>query len=96
LEIDLENGQHRNESGNPHYFTTAFFHRPDELRDEVSEARFHVNALIGVEGPVWSPSDLSHWSKPENRGTLLDLLRRVESEPELLGASAHLIVVGRK
>src|ERR1035441_9830470 len=31
LERDLSEGQHRNTTGNPSYFTDAFFHRPEEL-----------------------------------------------------------------
>ena len=96
LEKDLKDGQHRNESADPRYFTTAFFHRPEELKDEVAMAGFHPSALIGVEGPVWNPLDLSYWTMPENQTKLLDLLRSIESEPSLLGASAHLVAVGRK
>jgi 2-polyprenyl-3-methyl-5-hydroxy-6-metoxy-1,4-benzoquinol methylase len=32
LEQDLIDGQHRNPTGDPNFFTTAFFHRPEELR----------------------------------------------------------------
>ena len=34
-ERDLRDGQHRNPTGNPRYFTTTYFHRPEELRTEV-------------------------------------------------------------
>ena len=39
LEGDLASGQHRNPTGNPDYFTTAFFHRVEELEDEVGRSR---------------------------------------------------------
>ena len=32
---DLQNGQHRNDSGNIDYFTTAYFHRPEDLHQEM-------------------------------------------------------------
>ena len=38
LDQDLKTGQHRNETGNPDYFTTAFFHHPDEFRAELIDA----------------------------------------------------------
>ncbi len=32
---DLENGHHRNPTGNPNYFMDTFFHHPKELQDEL-------------------------------------------------------------
>src|SRR5580704_17851540 len=37
---DLEDGQHRNTTGNPIYFTDAYFHRPGELSRELLAPRF--------------------------------------------------------
>lgn len=93
----LRDGQHRNPTADARYFTTAFFHRPGELRNEVSEAGFDVEALLAVEGPAWLAAGFDAlWDDPRQRETLLALVRQVESAPELLGASAHLIAVGRK
>jgi SAM-dependent methyltransferase len=38
VERDLREGQHRNPTNHPGWFTTAFFHHPDELAAEVEEA----------------------------------------------------------
>lgn len=35
---DLADGVHRNPTGRPGWFTTGYFHRPEELRAEVEEA----------------------------------------------------------
>ncbi|MGA7320324.1 MAG: class I SAM-dependent methyltransferase, partial [Candidatus Sulfotelmatobacter sp.] len=40
LERDLAEGQHRNPTGNLNYFTDAFFHLPDELAGELTDAGF--------------------------------------------------------
>jgi ubiquinone/menaquinone biosynthesis C-methylase UbiE len=97
LAQDLQSGQHRNPIGGPEYFTTTFFHRPDELHREMQEAGFQVEKLVGVEGPAWHMSSFpAHWKAPEKRRLLLELLRTVEQEPALLGASAHLIGIARK
>jgi ubiquinone/menaquinone biosynthesis C-methylase UbiE len=48
---DLVDGQHRNPTGHPAYFTTAFFHHPGELRQEVQDAGFTGVQLLAVEGP---------------------------------------------
>ena len=54
---DLRDGQHRNATDKD-YFTTTFFHRPDELEAEVREAGFDLIELVGVEGPGWLLPDL--------------------------------------
>jgi ubiquinone/menaquinone biosynthesis C-methylase UbiE len=97
LKQDLRTGQHRNPTSRPDYFTTTFFHHPEELRHEMEEAGFQVEKLVGVEGPAWFMSSFpGHWQLPEKRQLLLDLLRTVEEDPSILGASAHPMGIGRK
>jgi ubiquinone/menaquinone biosynthesis C-methylase UbiE len=97
VERDVREGQHRNPTGRPEWFTTAYFHLPEELRDEVIEAGFKVEALVGIEGPAWVLPDLDTWLEdPLRRSRLLEAIRRVETEPSLLGATAHILVVGRR
>ena len=97
VERDLADGQHRNETGKPEYFTTAFFHHPVELSAEVEESGFALAGLFAIEGPgAFLPDFQARWSDEKARGRLLDLLRRVESEPSLVGASPHLLAVGRR
>jgi ubiquinone/menaquinone biosynthesis C-methylase UbiE len=94
---DLLDGQHRNDTKDPDYFTTAYFHRPEDLRAELSEAGFHDVTVLGVEGPAWMLPDFdSHWSDPALRRDIFDVARSLESEQSILGASAHLLGVGRK
>jgi ubiquinone/menaquinone biosynthesis C-methylase UbiE len=94
---DLESGLHRNPTANPNYFTTTFFHHPDELRQELTEAGFRVEKLVGIEGPAWFMGRFQdHWASSEKRALLLDLLRKVEEEPHILGASAHPMGIARK
>jgi hypothetical protein len=38
LARDLQDGQHRNTTGDPKRFTTAYFHRPEELVAEMQGA----------------------------------------------------------
>jgi SAM-dependent methyltransferase len=94
---DMLDGQHRNPSQDPRWFTTAFFHRPEELAAEVAASGLLDVRVLGVEGPVWLLSTLtSDCLEPRRRDRLLSSLRRLESEPSLVGASAHLVAVGRK
>jgi SAM-dependent methyltransferase len=94
---DLKNGQHRNPTGEPKYFMDTFFHHPDELRREVARAGFTVTGIYGVEGPSWLLSDFdAWWDSLEYRDLLLRIARTLETEPSLLGASAHLVAVATK
>lgn len=97
VERDVAEGQHRNSAERPGWFTSAYFHLPRELEEEATEASFSVEALVGIEGPGWLAPDLDAWlEEPVRRSKLMDAIRRVESEPSLLGAGAHLLIVGRR
>jgi ubiquinone/menaquinone biosynthesis C-methylase UbiE len=93
VERDLTDGQHRNPDGRTEWFTTAYFHHPDELSDEMREAGLRLEALFGVEGPGWLMPEL--WDEPQGRANILRAARAVEEEPALLGVSAHLLAVAR-
>jgi ubiquinone/menaquinone biosynthesis C-methylase UbiE len=97
LAADLENGQHRNPTDNPVYFTDAYFHRPGELSRELLGTGFRVEALVAIEGPGWLARDFERlWSDPAQRERLLATIRRVEREPTVLGASSHIMAIGKK
>ncbi len=97
VERDLADGQHRNDTGNARYFTTAFFHQPAELAEETAEAGFALLDIFAVEGPAAQAPDFARrWSDPASRERLLAFLRTVEREPTLLGASPHLLAVARR
>lgn len=97
LARDLEEGQHRNSTDNSLYFTDAFFHRPDELSRELLDAGFHFVELVAIEGPGWLARDFNRlWNDPEEREHLLAAVRKVEREPTIVGASSHIMAVGRK
>jgi SAM-dependent methyltransferase len=94
VDQDLRDGQHRNPDHHPGWFTTAYFHRPDELAGEVAAAGLTLSSLVGVEGTAWLLPDLpSLLADPARRAQLLALLRRTETEPSLLGASGHLLAI---
>ena len=59
---DLREGQHRNPENVEGWFTTAYFHLPHEICEEVEAAGLTVERLVGVEGPGgWfeSPADVA-------------------------------------
>ena len=96
-EDDLVTGRHRNPTGHPAYFTTAYFHRPDELAGECAEAGLTHDATLAIEGVAWLLPDLDErLADGRRRSVLFDALARLETEPALLGASAHMLVVAHK
>jgi SAM-dependent methyltransferase len=97
VEQDLRDGQHRNRTERADYFTTAYFHDPDELRTEVTQAGLVVDGVYGLEGPAWMLPDFAErWADERRRADIVRLASALESEPSLLGASAHLLAVARK
>jgi ubiquinone/menaquinone biosynthesis C-methylase UbiE len=94
---DLTDGQHRNPTNKPEYFTDTFFHHPDELKSEIVEAGFNIDGIFGIEGPSrMAPRFDEWWSNESHREELLKAARRLESEPSMIGMSAHLMAVGQK
>jgi len=94
---DLVDGQHRNEAGTLENFTTAYFHRPEDLAAEMHRAGVAAVSVRGVEGPGWMMQDFDdRWADDALREDMLETARKLEAEPSLVGVSAHLLGVGRK
>jgi SAM-dependent methyltransferase len=74
---------------------SAFCHRPEELRDELTDAGLEVADLVSVEGPAYILGDLGErLADPAERAIALDVARAVERVPELLGFGPHLLATG--
>jgi SAM-dependent methyltransferase len=97
VERDLSDGRHLNPTGTLSFFTTAYFHRPEDLAAEAGEAGFEAVEVHAVEGPgAFLPDFARRWNDPAQRETLLQFLARVEREPAILGGSPHLLAVARR
>jgi hypothetical protein len=79
------------------YFTTAYFHRPEELAEEMRSAGLEPDGVFGIEGPGWIVPDVpERMADPARRETLLTVARLLEAEPSVMGCSAHLLGVARR
>jgi SAM-dependent methyltransferase len=97
VERGIESGVHENPTRREDWFTQAYLHRPDELRDELVAAGLAVEAVLAVQGPGGLLPNVDDWlDDPARRDRLLRAIRRVESEPSVLGATAHFVAVGRR
>lgn len=96
VERDLLDGQHRNPTKNPNYFTSAFFHHPRDITAEIKESGLILEKLLPVESiGGLLPQLKADWQDPQRRGRILRFLRQVENEPSLMGISAHLLGIAR-
>jgi ubiquinone/menaquinone biosynthesis C-methylase UbiE len=93
----IADGQYRNTTGNPRYFVTAYFHRPEDLAEEMVQVGCRDVRIFGVEGPGWLLPDFeTRWRDERSRGQLLTVARLLEEEGSIVGVSAHLLAVGSK
>ncbi|GIM96867.1 methyltransferase [Paractinoplanes toevensis] len=75
-------------------FTLAYFHHPDEIVDEFTDAGLTGAARYALEGGAWLFADRDGWLEGDDRTVaLLDALRSVEQEPSLFGITSHLLTV---
>lgn len=98
VEGDLRDGVHRNPdvAGRPEWFTLAYFHEPQRLREEVQGAGFSEIQLVAIEG-IGAAAELDDaLDDPQLAATVMRAIRRVESEPSLLGVSPHLMAIASR
>ncbi|MFB6352220.1 MAG: class I SAM-dependent methyltransferase [Bradymonadaceae bacterium] len=96
-ERERETGNHDNPTGDPEYFTESYFHLPDELDEEISEAGFAVDDILGIEGPAWLAQDFDErWKQRKWRERFTEIAEDLEDEPSLRGMSVHMMAVAKK
>lgn len=83
--------------GEPGHFTGEFLNHPDELRREIREAGFCLEALLAIEGAAVCLQDLEEqWQDPGRHQRILQVLRWLEDEPSMLGTTGHVSVIATK
>jgi len=97
VDEDISTGQHRNFTDKLAYFTTAYFHHPEELEKEVKQSGLKIVSTIAVESFGWLiPDFIKKWAKKDYQPLLLESIRRVETNNDLMSMSAHFMVIARK
>ena len=91
---EVETGRHERPPSWPDLFTTAFFHRPDQLRAELEDAGLACSDVLAVQGPAWMVPDFeASWQDPAKRAVLLEVARLAEHEPAL---SPHMMAIASR
>lgn len=77
-------------------FTTAYFHLPDELAQDLVDAGLRDVEVYGIEGPA-GPTlrALGMDCLDERLDAAVRAARLVERHPMMIAASGHLLAVGR-
>jgi len=76
---------------------TGYAHRPRQLPAEARDAGLHVLSVVGIESVAFLLADLGQRvADPRALQVVLDSARALESVPELLGGSPHLLVIARR
>lgn len=89
------------EHTNPHrirgWFTTAYFHRPEDLPGELADAGLTGASVRAIEGAAAFFEGIDAIVADERRrADLLEWLARTDAEPALLGAGSHLLAYGHR
>lgn len=90
---EIATGQHRHP---PQWdiLTTAFFHHPKDLAQELTAAGLQHTVTLGIQGPAWLVPEFEQcWREVSKRETLMQVARLVEHEPV---HSPHMVAVARK
>lgn len=92
----LADGQYRNPGGDPANFTTSYFHRPEELAEEIKDAGLELSQIVAASGNVKLLPGLSQLLDiPESRDHVLSVLRLLEAEPSLIGMSQNFVAIAQ-
>jgi 2-polyprenyl-3-methyl-5-hydroxy-6-metoxy-1,4-benzoquinol methylase len=94
---DLNKGVHINDTENPEYFTTAYFHVPAEMKSEITESGLNFKKLLAVESFGWIIKNFSNKRHNTNyMKRLLKTLNLIEENSDLMAMSPHILGIASK
>ena len=97
MEQDITHGNHFNTTGNPFYFTEAHFHNQEEIEEEFTLAGFPHFSIKAIEGFGWLvPGFMDRWKDEIWKKKLLQYIQQTDSDPVMIGISAHVMTAAMK
>jgi ubiquinone/menaquinone biosynthesis C-methylase UbiE len=94
LDGGLETGFHS--PGETPFFTSAFFHTPDDIKNELITVGFNNIDLVAVEGFARAVNTNGLLKNDNHKRLLLKYIERIERAPELMGMSDHFFAITHK
>ncbi|MEJ5105890.1 class I SAM-dependent methyltransferase [Chryseobacterium sp. MYb328] len=94
---ELTTGKHNPSDDFPWLLAEAFYHKPEQLRNEFTDQELkHLNTYA-VEGMVWLDKDFyASMLTDKKRKTLIELIQITENESYLLPFSPHMMIAVQK
>ncbi|MBE8719636.1 class I SAM-dependent methyltransferase [Sphingobacterium pedocola] len=90
---ELTTGRHNPADGFPWLLAEAFYHRPEQLKQEFIEQELTCLNIYAVEGMTWLDSNFfAHMADDKKRDTLIELLHLTENDGYLLPFSPHMMI----
>lgn len=78
-------------------FTNAYFHLPEELKQDLIDVGLHDVEVFGIEGPAGPTLRALGMDCLDQRlDAAVRAARMVEQDPRMIAASGHLLAVGRR
>jgi ubiquinone/menaquinone biosynthesis C-methylase UbiE len=94
---ELTTGIHNPPDDFPWLLAEAYYHKPEQLKDEfVNQELTHINTYA-VEGMAWLDKEyFANMLNNKNKKTLLELIKITENDSYLLPFSPHMMIVVKK
>lgn len=94
---ELTTGRHNPANGFPWLLAEAFYHRPEQLKEEFIAQNLTYLNIYAVEGMIWLDNNFfAHLADDKKRNTLIELLQLTESDSYLLPFSPHMMIAVQK
>lgn len=94
---ELQTGEHEAPANMPGVLPKAYYHKPEELQEEITEAGFQYKSTFAVEGLAWLDKNYFETRSDETKkAKAMQLLKVTEQDKNLLAVSPHMMGVGWK
>ena len=94
---ELTTGIHNAPFEYPWLLAEAYYHKPEQLKEEFLDQELTIINTYAVEGVTWLDKNFfSNMQDETKRSTLLELLSTTENDTTLLPFSPHIMIAGQK
>ena len=94
---ELTTGIHNPPDDFPWLLAEAYYHRPEQLKDEFMKQKLTYLNTYAVEGMAWLDKDyFANMLNDEKKKTLLALIQVTENDSYLLPFSPHMMIAVKK
>jgi len=94
---ELTTGVHNPPEDFPWLLSEAYYHKPEELKQEFIAQKLTCINIYAVEGMAWLDKEyFTSMFDKKRKNTLLELIKITENDPNLLSFSPHMMIVAKK